>query len=80
MSTPVQFEAWQLRLKDERTRILNETLKLKAAMDDPNVKMSLKEWELLRVQFGAMREYLQALTSRCIHYGLMEGGDLGLHY
>ena len=49
-------------------------------MDDPDMKLNNREWEMLRAQFCFMRDYLQALTDRCVYYGLIESGDLGIHY
>ena len=71
---------WKTRLIEERKDLLEKTIKLKKAFDNPALTMSNKEWEMLRKQFYAMQEYLQILTDRCIFYGLMEGGDLGIHY
>ena len=68
--------AWQERLKQERTELLEKTLKLKVFMDDPNTKLSKREWDMLQLQFSFMREYLQALTDRCVYYGLLEAAKL----
>ncbi len=74
------FSTWQVRLRDERSEVLLRTIKLKKHMDDPEAKHNRTEWEMLQHQFCAMREYLQALTDRCVYYGLIESGDLGIHY
>ena len=72
---------WQLRLIDERRDLLKKTIALKNAIDDKSgLKLTHKEWEMLANQYYYMREYLQALTDRCVYYGLIESGDLGLHY
>ena len=71
---------WQSRLVDEREELLERTIKLKKFVDNPENKLSHHEWEMLSLQFGFMREYLQVLTDRCVYYGLIEAGDLGLHY
>lgn len=80
MDIPERFENWQIRLKEERTELLQRTIKLKKYMDSPNTKLNSKEWEMIRYQLNAMREYLQALTDRCVYYELIESGDLGIHY
>jgi hypothetical protein len=74
------LEDWKLRLLEERANLLNNTIKLKNAIDSPDMKLTCKEWDMLREQYHAMREYLQVLTDRCVYYGLIEHGDLGLHY
>ena len=74
------LEDWKLRLLNERTSLLSNTIKLKNAIDSPDMKLTCKEWDMLREQYHAMREYLQVLTDRCVYYGLIEHGDLGLHY
>ncbi len=71
---------WQDRLVEERSQLLYRTITLKKHLDDPEVKHNRMEWEMLQRQFCAMREYLQILTDRCVYYGLIEAGDLGLHY
>lgn len=71
---------WKTRLIEERKDLLEKTIKLKKAFDNPELAMSDKEWQMLHEQFYAMKNYLQILTDRCIFYGLMEGGDLGIHY
>lgn len=71
---------WQRRLVEERKELLYRTIKLKKAMDDPDMKLNNREWEMLRAQFCFMRDYLQALTDRCVYYNLIESGDLGIHY
>ena len=73
-------EDWKVRLKEERIALLEKTLKLKNFMDNPDSKLSRREWEMLNNQYYHMREYLQALTDRCIYYNIIEGGDLGIHY
>ena len=80
MDTPKQFEDWQLRLKNERAALLEETLKLKKIIDSPDTKLNSREWEMLNHQFHIMRELVQVLTDRCVYYGLIDGGDLGLSY
>lgn len=72
---------WQARLVEERAELLKKTIALKNTLDDKkNLKLSNREWEMLRLQFGIMREYVQILTDRCVYYGLIEAGDLNLHY
>lgn len=71
---------WQLRLKQERADLLERTLKLRAFMDSPDSKLNKKEWDMLQRQFSYMREYLQALTDRCVYYGLLESANLYLEY
>lgn len=73
-------EGWQERLVEERKQLLERTISLKKTFDDPTMLLNETEWSMLRCQYGAMREYLQALTDRCIYYGLIEAGDLGLSY
>lgn len=80
MDIPERFEDWQIRLKEERTELLQRTIKLKKYMDSPNTKLNSREWEMLHCQFRYMRELLQVLTDRCIYYELIESGDLGIHY
>ena len=80
MDTSVQFEDWQLRLKEERNALLEKTIKLKKKIDDKNFKANRLEWESIQHQFHLMRELCQVLTDRCVYYGLIEGGDLGLSY
>ena len=72
--------AWQERLKQERTELLEKTIKLKVFMEDPNAKLSKREWDMLQRQFSFMRDYLQALTDRCVYYGLLEAANLCLEY
>ena len=74
------LEDWKLRLLEERANLLNNTIKLKNAIDSPDMKLTCKEWDMLREQYHAMLEYLQVLTDRCVYYELIEHGDLGLHY
>ena len=71
---------WKTRLIEERKDLLEKTIKLKKAFDNPALAMSNKEWEMLHEQFYTMSNYLQILTDRCIFYGLMESGDLDIHY
>lgn len=72
---------WQAKLVEERAELLKKTLALKNTLDDKkNLKLSNREWEMLRSQFCVMREYVQILTDRCVYYGLIEAGDLNLHY
>ena len=71
---------WQERLKEERTELLEKTIKLKIAIDDPHMKLSKKEWDMLNSQFYYMREYLQVLTSRCVYCGLLDPVNLNLNY
>lgn len=74
------LEDWKLRLLEERANLLNNTIKLKNTIDSSDMKLTCKEWDMLREQYHAMREYLQVLTDRCVYYELIEHGDLGLHY
>lgn len=78
--TPRDFKSWELRLKEERTNLLQKTINLKAALDDPDFKLNHEEWSMLMRQYSAMREYLQVLTDRCKYYGLIQCGDLGIQY
>lgn len=71
---------WQARLVEERSELLTKVLNLKSTLNDEKVKLNCVEWEMLRCQFGAMREYLQALTDRCVYYNLIPSGDLHLDY
>lgn len=71
---------WQEQLKQERTELLEKTLKLKILMEDPDIKLSKREWDMLQRQFSFMRDYLQALTDRCVYYGLLEAANLYLEY
>lgn len=73
-------EDFKTRLVEERKELLEKTIKLKNAIDDPEMKLNAHEWEMLRCQFGAMRDYLQALTERCVYYKLIPAGDLMLRY
>ena len=68
------------RLIDERKELLERTLKLKAFMDNPESKLNRQEWDMLFAQFRSMRDYLQALTDRCVYYPLIPSGDLGIQY
>lgn len=71
---------WQQRLLEERKELLQRTIKLRKTIDNKDMKLNAYEWNLLHNQFGSMRDYLQVLTDRCVYYGLIESGDLGLHY
>lgn len=72
---------WQERLIAERSELLEKTLKLKKTLDDKNgLKLTCREWDLLKQQFQSMKYYLQTLTTRCVYYGLIEAGDLGISY
>ena len=73
-------ELWKVRLLEERRELLARTIKLKKAFDNPEMKLSKREWDMLNSQYCYMREYLQVLTDRCVYYGLIESGDLGIHY
>lgn len=68
------------RLVEERKELLEKTLKLKEAIENPEMKLNSREWEMLHHQFHVMREYLQVLTDRCIYYGLIPAGNLNLDY
>ena len=61
-------ELWKVRLLEERRELLARTIKLKKAFDNPEMKLNNREWEMLRAQFSFMRDYLQALTDRCVYY------------
>lgn len=74
------LELWKVRLLEERRELLARTIKLKKAFDNPEMKLSKREWDMLYYQYSCMREYLQILTDRCVYYGLIESGDLGIHY
>ena len=71
---------WQERLLQERFDLMQKTIKLKKMLDDPEVKMTRKEWDMLSRQSYYMTDYLQVLTERCAYYGLIESCDLGLKY
>lgn len=73
-------DGWKERLIQERTELLNRTIKLKNHIDSPNNKHNNIEWEMLHKQFHMMKEYLQVLTDRCIYYELIPSEDLNLHY
>jgi len=73
-------EEWEKRLLEERTELLERTLKLANCFSDPNKKFSELEWQMLHRQFNSMRDYLQALTDRCVYHGLLEKGSLHLEY
>lgn len=79
-SKNTKVEDWKTRLVEERKQLLERTIKLKKAMDNPDMKLNNKEWDMLKHQFCSMREYLQALTDRCVYYELIESGDLGIYY
>lgn len=79
-SKNTKVEDWKTRLVEERKQLLERTIKLKKAMDNPDMKLNNKEWDMLKYQFRSMREYLQALTDRCVYYELIESGDLEIHY
>lgn len=68
------------RLIDERKELLERTIKLRNAIDNPEMKLNAHEWEMLHRQFSAMRDYLQVLTDRCVYYKLIPAGDLMLRY
>ena len=74
------MEPWLIRLKDERTELLERTLRLKQHMEDPDSKHNKQEWDMLQRQFSFMRDYLQALTDRCVYYGILESANLYLEY
>ena len=80
MQENVQMEPWLLRLKQERTELLERTLKLRQHIDDPDSKHTKQEWDMLQRQFSFMRDYLQALTDRCVYYGILESANLHLEY
>jgi len=71
---------WKTRLVEERKTLLEKTLKLKNTLEDRDTLLSAVEWDMLRHQYGAMREYLQALTDRCVYYELIDAGNLHLDY
>lgn len=77
---PKDIPDWQLRLLVERKVLLQRTIKLRKAIENPDMKLNSREWDMLHQQFSSMRDYLQTLTDRCVYYGLIESGDLGLHY
>lgn len=79
-SKNTKVEDWKTRLVEERKQLLERTIKLKKAMDNPDMKLNNKEWDMLKYQFCSMRGYLQALTDRCVYYELIESGDLEIHY
>ena len=80
MEENVQMAPWLRELKQERADLLDKTLKLKIFMEDSDTKLNSMEWDMLRRQYGAMREYLQALTDRCVYHGLLESANLYLEY
>lgn len=71
---------WQQRLLEERKDLLEKTIKLKKTFSNPDMKLNEQEWRMLHSQFDSMKNYLQDLTDRCIYYGLIEAGNLNLHY
>lgn len=75
-----QLEDWQLRIKKEREELLEKTQKLMQFIDDPNSKANYTEWELLKEQLRAMRDYLSVLTRRCRYYKLIEPEDPDAFY
>lgn len=77
---PTPAQLWKVRLLEERRELLARTIKLKKAFDNPEMKLSNREWEMLHSQYSYMREYLQVLTDRCVYHGLIEAGDIGIHY
>ena len=77
---PVQFEDWQLRLKEERNALYEKAKKINKSFSDPNFKMSKQEWDLLQRQSYTMKEYLSALNERCVFYGLIEDADTFSNY
>lgn len=80
MEEKVQMEPWLIRLKQERTELLERTLKLKQHIENPDSKHNKQEWDMLQRQFSFMRDYLQALTDRCVYYGILESANLYLEY
>ena len=70
---------WQSRLVDERKELLEKTLKLKKVIDSKDFKVNFVEWEMLRNQYGCMREYLRILTDRCKYYGLIDAENLDIY-
>lgn len=79
-SKNTKTEDWKTRLVEERKELLERTIKLKRAMDNPEMKLNNREWDMLRCQFFAMKEYLRVLTDRCVYYELIESDDLEIHY
>lgn len=77
---PVPEQLKKVRLLEERRELLARTIKLKKAFENPEMKLSNREWEMLQSQYSYMREYLQVLTDRCVYHGLIEAGDIGIHY
>lgn len=73
-------EDWKVRLVEEREDLLKRTIALKNAFDNPEFKVNSTEWEMLRSQLCAMREYLQILTNRCKYYNLIDFADMGMLY
>ena len=71
---------WQKRLVQERTDLMQKTIRLKKILDDPSVMMCKKEWDMLSRQYYVMSDYIQILTDRCAYYGLIESCDLGINY
>lgn len=71
---------WLRELKQERDELLQKTLKLKVFMEDPNSKLNKQEWDMIQRQFCYQRDYLQALTDRCVYYGILESANLHLEY
>lgn len=81
MEEKKQFEDWQLRIKEERDELLKKTIKLKNFIDNPESKANYTEWELLKEQLRAMRDYLSVLTRRCRYYKLIDvSEDLDAFY
>ena len=71
---------WQERLLKERFDLLQKTMILLKVLDDPDMKLNRKEWDMLSRQSFFMTDYLQVLTERCAYYGLIESCDLGIKY
>lgn len=81
MEEKKQFEDWQLRIKIEKDELLKKVIKLKNFIDNPESKANYTEWELLKEQLGAMRNYLSVLTRRCRYYRLIDvSEDLDAFY
>ena len=70
----------QERLLEERNELMKRTVQIHKTLENPDLKMTRKEWDMLARQAWSMKEYLQVLTERCAYYGLIESCDLGIKY
>jgi len=64
-------DPWKQRLLDEYTELSERIDKLDKAFDDPDFKLSAREWRMLYDQRDAMRRYHLILEQRCVFYHLV---------